>query len=194
VAKRATARPGKRARKRSRRRSPAAEPAPQTSARQPKDAPRPTATTPRRRRPARSVPLADRDPGGFGERPQAPWHPFPLAELLILIGLIAVAVGMFGKHTPALLAGVGAVLLGTLEFTVREHLSGYRAHSSLLAAVPTALFHGGVALGLSALGVPSAALILVPLALDVPLFFVLFKLLRARFDDARRERVQGVRS
>jgi hypothetical protein len=153
-------------------------------------------TTPAKRvRSARSVPLAERDPGGFGERPRAPWHPFPLAELLILIGLIGVAVG-FARGQPGLpllLAGVVAVLLGTLEFTVREHLSGYRAHSSLLAAIPTALFHGGLALALSAAGVPSAALIVVPLALDVPIFFVLFRWLRGRFEDARRERVQGVR-
>ena len=34
-----------------------------------------------------------------------------------------------------------------------------------------------------------AALKIAPLALDVPLFAFLFKLLRARFQDARRERV-----
>jgi hypothetical protein len=137
----------------------------------------------------------DRDPGGVGERPTAPWHPVPLAELLILAGLIAIVVGASrGAHgLPVLAVGVGAVVIGTLEFSVREHLSGYRAHSSLLAAVPTALFHGGLALVLSALGAPSAALILVPVALDLPLFAVLFKLLRSRFDDARRERVRGAR-
>jgi len=187
VARRATARPGKRARKRSRRRSPVAPDATVEIA------PQPAPRVAKRQRPAREVPLADRDPGGFGERPRAPWYPFPLAELLILIGLIAVAVGWFEEQQPALLAGVAAVLLGTLEFTIREHLSGYRAHSSLLAVVPTAVFHGVAALALFALGAPNAALILVPLALDVPLFFVLFKLLRARFEDARRERVQGVR-
>ncbi|HEY2718142.1 MAG TPA: hypothetical protein VGI52_00825, partial [Solirubrobacteraceae bacterium] len=55
--------------------------------------------------------------------------------------------------------------------------------------VPTALFHGAAALALFALGAPRVTWILVPIAIDVPLFSVLLKMLRARFDDARRERV-----
>ena len=138
---------------------------------------------------------ADRDPGGVGERPQAPWHPVPVAELLILIGLIAIVVGATkGEAGLAIVfSGIAAVLIGTLEFSVREHLSGYRAHSSLIAAVPTALLHGVIAFGLSVLGAPSATLILVPLALDVPVFAMLFKLLRARFEDARRQRILSLR-
>jgi hypothetical protein len=138
---------------------------------------------------------ADRDPGGVGERPQAPWHPVPVAELLILIGLIAIVVGAAkGEAGLAIVfSGIAAVVIGTLEFSVREHLSGYRAHSSLIAAVPTALLHGAIAFGLSALGAPPASLILVPLALDVPIFALLFKLLRARFDDARRQRILSLR-
>lgn len=132
-----------------------------------------------------------RAPGSVGERPRAPWHPVPLAELLILIGMIAVAIGVArGESGKAILfVGIGAVLIGTLDTTAREHLSGYRSHAALLAAVPTALFHGGAALALYALGAPSVTWILVPLALDVPLFSLLFKLLRGRFQDARRERV-----
>ena len=34
---------------------------------------------------------------------------------------------------------------------------------------------------------------LVPLALDVPIFWLLYRWLRARFDDARRERVFELR-
>ena len=79
-------------------------------------------------------------------------------------------------------------MLGTLEFTLREHLSGYRAHTLLLALCrrrcSTAL-----ALVLLALGAPPAVVVVAPLVLDVPLFAFLFKLLRARFADARRERV-----
>ncbi len=132
-----------------------------------------------------------RAPGSVGERPRAPWHPVPLAELLILIGMVAVAIGVArGESGKAILfVGIGAVLIGTLDTTAREHLSGYRSHAALLAAVPTALFHGGAALALYALGAPSVTWILVPLALDVPLFSLLFKVLRARFEDARRERV-----
>lgn len=132
---------------------------------------------------------AHRDPGGVGERPEAPWHPWPFSELLILVGAIGTIVGFTSKAQPVLFAGLGAVMLGTLEFTIREHLSGYRAHTAMLASVPTALFHGGVALGLYALGAPRVTWVLVPVILDVPLFWLLFRLLRARFQDARRERV-----
>jgi hypothetical protein len=132
-----------------------------------------------------------RDPGGVGERPQAPWHPWPFSELLILAGAIATIIGFLRKENgyALLLAGIGAVILGTLEFTIREHLSGYRAHTSLVAAVPTAIVHGAIAFGLYAVGAPRETWVLVPLAIDVPLFWFLFKTLRARFADARRERV-----
>ncbi len=132
-----------------------------------------------------------RAPGSVGERPRAPWHPFPLAELSILVGLIAVAIGAARGEAgkTLLLVGVLVVVLGTLDTTAREHLSGYRSHAGLLAAVPTALVHGGIALGLFALGAPRVTWVLVPIVLDVPLFSVLLKLLRARFEDARRERV-----
>ncbi|HEY2217498.1 MAG TPA: hypothetical protein VGH21_08375 [Solirubrobacteraceae bacterium] len=132
-----------------------------------------------------------RAPGSVGERPRAPWHPFPLAELLIFVGLIAVAIGAARGESgkPLLFVGIGVVVIGTLDTTIREHLSGYRSHAGLLASVPTALFHGGAALALYALGAPRITWVLVPIAIDVPLFSVLLKMLRARFDDARRERV-----
>jgi hypothetical protein len=115
----------------------------------------------------------------------------PLDELLIFAGLIAVAIGAArGEAGKVLLfVGIGAVMIGTLDTTLREHLSGYRSHAGVLASVPTALFHGGAALALYALGAPRVTWILVPIAIDVPLFSFLLKALRARFQDARRERV-----
>lgn len=132
-----------------------------------------------------------RAPGSVGERPRAPWHPFPLAELLILVGLVAVAIGAARGESgkTLLLVGIAVVVLGTLDTTIREHLSGYRSHAGMLAAVPTALLHGGIALGLYELGAPRVTWVLVPIALDVPVFWLLLRLLRARFQDARRERV-----
>lgn len=148
---------------------------------------------PRERRRASAAGPDDgyRAPGSVGARPRAPWHPFPLAELSILVGLIAVAIGAARGEAgkTLLLVGVLVVVFGTLDTTIREHLSGYRSHAGLLAAVPTALVHGAIALGLFALGAPRVTWVLVPIVLDVPLFSVLLKLLRARFEDARRERV-----
>ncbi|MEA2151819.1 MAG: hypothetical protein QOI18_52, partial [Solirubrobacteraceae bacterium] len=137
-----------------------------------------------------------KDPQSLGERPQAPWHPVPVSELLILIGAIATAIGAskLSKQDTAgaatLVAGVAAVLVGTVEFSLREHRSGYRSHTILLALLPTVVLYTGTLLVLSAFITPvPVALKIAPLALALPLFAVLYKLLRARFADARRERV-----
>ncbi len=190
---------GKAGRRRSRKRR-AAGAAATSAAVATADAPAHEPSVPARKRPARarardrSPDASDggyRAPGSVGERPHAPWHPFPLAELLILVGLVAIAIGAARGEAglPILFVGVGVVLIGTLDTTIREHLSGYRSHAALLASIPTALFHGGAALALYALGAPRVTWVLVPLAVDVPLFTVLLRLLRARFADARRERV-----
>jgi hypothetical protein len=137
-----------------------------------------------------------KDPQSLGERPQAPWHPVPLSELLILIGAVATAIGAskLSKNDSAgvatLVAGVAAVLIGTVEFSLREHRSGYRSHTILLALLPTVVLYTGSLLVLSAFVTPvPVGLKIAPLALALPLFAVLYKLLRARFADARRERV-----
>jgi hypothetical protein len=137
-----------------------------------------------------------KDPQSLGERPEAPWHPFPLSELLILIGAIATIVGLTKlKHGLAsggatLVVGVVAVIAGTVEFTLREHRSGYRSHTILLATIPAVVVYTGTLLILSAFVSPiPSALKVAPLVLALPVFALLFKLLRGRFQDARRERV-----
>jgi uncharacterized membrane protein len=153
--------------------------------------PRPRAKPPRETRRG-----GFKDPQSLGERPEAPWHPFPLSELLILIGAIATVVGLTKlKHGLAsggatLIVGVVAVLAGTVEFTLREHRSGYRSHTILLAAIPAVVVYTGTLLVLSAFVSPiPSALKVAPLVLALPVFALLFKLLRGRFKDARRERV-----
>jgi hypothetical protein len=131
--------------------------------------------------------------GAVGERPQAPWHPWPLSELVILVGAIGAVVawrrGIEG-NAALLVAGIAAVTIGTIEVSLREHLSGYRSHTILLAVLPTIAFHTGVTLGVLALTPPVPRwLFAVLLPFDAAIFFTLFRLLRARFQDARRERV-----
>jgi hypothetical protein len=137
-----------------------------------------------------------KDPQSLGERPEAPWHPVPISELLILIGAIATAIGAskLSGHSssgaPTLVAGIAAVLIGTIEFSLREHRSGYRSHTIMLSLLPTVVVFTGSLLIISAFVSPvPVALKIAPLALALPLFAVLYKVLRARFADARRERV-----
>jgi hypothetical protein len=155
--------------------------------------------SPARNRPARSRTPAEpprrgalSDTTAMGERPQAPWHPLPLSELLILVGVIGAVVAWsrgIASNGSLLAVGIAAVLIGTVEFTLREHLSGYRSHTIMLALLPAVVFHSVVVLLVSALGSVPRWLNVALLPLDGGLFAVLFKLLRARFLDARRERI-----
>ncbi len=84
--------------------------------------------------PARAAPLADRR-SRKQEAPKAPWAPFPLGELATLVGLVLILVGFSASGDRAgrlLVIGVALVSLAGLELTAREHVSGYRSHSTLL--------------------------------------------------------------
>ena len=127
----------------------------------------------------------------FGERPHAPWHPLPLSELLILAGGVAFVLAVSRlRHGPSsggplLLAGILAVALGTVEVTWREHSSGFRSHTLLLALLPVIVLHSVVVLGVAFAAAPSQIVNFGMFAVDIALFVVLFRLLRARFLDAR---------
>lgn len=76
------------------------------------------------------------------ERPPAPWGSFPLAELTVLAGIVALVVGIASKDPTAI--GIGIVLagLGGLEVSAREHFAGYRSHTTLLAGTGFVLVTG----------------------------------------------------
>ena len=76
------------------------------------------------------------------ERPPAPWGDVPLAELVILAGIVSLAIGVIGGHTTAIGAGVALAGLGGLEVAVREHFAGYRSHTTLLAGAAFVLVTG----------------------------------------------------
>ncbi len=124
----------------------------------------------------------------YGERPRPPWHPLPLSELLILAGAVALIIGMrrgISTGGSAMLAGIVAVALGTLEVSIREHRSGHRSHTIMLAALPVLIFHSGIILLLSLLVKVPPLLNLGLLAVDLALFVLLFRLLRSGFLTAR---------
>lgn len=67
------------------------------------------------------------------ERPPAPWGNAPLAELAILAGIVSLVIGIVGGGETAIGIGVALAGLGGLEVAIREHLAGYRSHTTLLA-------------------------------------------------------------
>jgi lysylphosphatidylglycerol synthetase-like protein (DUF2156 family) len=87
------------------------------------------------RPPARRVSAPD-------ERPPAPWGNAPLAELVILAGIVALAIGVIGGHPTAIGVGVALAGLGGLEVAIREHFAGYRSHTTLLAGAAFVLVTG----------------------------------------------------
>jgi hypothetical protein len=85
---------------------------------------------------------------GIDERPPAPWGSFPLSELVILGGIVLLAWGLFsGKSGNAkLAAGLVLASLGGGELALREHLAGYRSHTTLLASAAAVAVVTAVAL------------------------------------------------
>jgi hypothetical protein len=191
---------GRHGRSRKRRTSGVAIPNAEASSASPPEAngatpPRAAGARPRAARPAargsrrRSVGEGLKDLAPVGQRPPPPWHPLPLSELLILFGAIGTVVGFsrgVSNGGAALFVGLAAVVIGTVEVMLREHLSGYRSHTLILAALPVIVLDGVLVLLISPF---TTTLKLVLVAINVPLFALLFRLLRSRFLGARRERV-----
>lgn len=105
--------------------------------------------------------------------PKPPWGAFPLVELC---ALSAIVLGIWGIASGNGILLTGAALLGSiagLEVALREHLAGYRSHTTLLSA-----FCAIAALtALAFAGVGSPALFAIPAAI----LAVAFVGLRQRF-------------
>ena len=108
-------------------------------------------------RPARTVAPAPREPGAgnggargggsphatprsyrarMSEAPKAPWSPFPLVEICVLIALVLIVLGFLSdgdRRTAMLACGIALASLAGLELAIREHFTGYRSHTALLA-------------------------------------------------------------
>jgi hypothetical protein len=81
------------------------------------------------------------------DRPRAPWHPFPLVELLVLAGIVLLILGFLNfdsdRGRAMLVSGMLLGSLGGLDTALREHFGGYRSHSMIIAGV--------IAVGLAAI-------------------------------------------
>lgn len=122
--------------------------------------------------------------GTLGERPKGLFGDLPVSEIAILIGIVGIVVGIIDGGGPVLLVGVGICALAVLEVTAREHFTGFRSHSTLLAAVPAVILE---TLIVQFIGVPSVALLLfLPV---IPVFALSFYLLRRAFLVARQTRL-----
>jgi hypothetical protein len=129
----------------------------------------------RKRRPS-SDPPGRRAPGP-DERPPAPWGKAPLAELVILAGIVSLGIGIFGQDTTAIGVGVALAGLGGLEVSIREHFAGYRSHTTLLAGA-VFVFTVGI------LYYAADQILAVCLAIGAAAFLIAFWLARRAFQRA----------
>jgi hypothetical protein len=136
--------------------------------------PTPTATA---RTQAATTPPSRR--ARMSEAPKAPWSPFPLTELVILLSLVMLALGFLsGGDRRGTFIGVGLVLasLGGGELALREHFAGYRSHTSLLAGL--AGFIAG-ALDVAA-GTPKLTVLIIAVAVGLATFPLLRRAFKRR--------------
>jgi hypothetical protein len=70
------------------------------------------------------------------ERPPAPWGKFPLVELVVLLALVLLPLSFVVGGTRGKVMLTASLALGSLaglELSIREHFSGFRSHTTLLA-------------------------------------------------------------
>ena len=120
------------------------------------------------------------------ERPRPPWHPFPLVELCVLVGLVLLVLGALDLDSDRgrllLLLGMGLGSLGGLDTALREHFGGYRSHSALLSALPAVL--AGAALFFA--GAPWPAIVVAAVGVLAGAFWLLRRAFTSRARRARR--------
>lgn len=138
----------------------------------------------RRAQAARERRRGRRQLGREGERPESPFGGLPISEIAILIGFVALVIGFLRGGGPTLVVGIIICALGVVEVTAREHFSGYRSHTALLAAIPAVAIEAGI---VAIFGEPRQRALLLVVA--VPVFALLFWLLRRKFLAARQARV-----
>ncbi len=120
---------------------------------------------------------ADRLEETADERPPAPWGNIPLGPLAVLAGLVFIVIGVIGGNPAQLAIGCGLGALGGLELSLREHFSGFRSHTTLLAGFTFVIVVG---LTYFVATIVLWACLLIGLAVAIPTFWWL----RRRFEKA----------
>lgn len=139
-------------------------------------------------RPSRQIPKPQRV-AARPARPPGMFGGLPVSEIVMLAGLVGLVIGFVrGPDAGSMVIGVSLAVTGlaTFELSAREHFSGYRAHTLLLAILITVAVHAAVSLGLGGDTRKSPLLI----GLDIVLFTALAFMLGARYKHARREHMQ----
>ena len=124
--------------KRSRKRAAARRARPQAAGEHPRRARRRAPASGRARR-AQTAPRAPRREAAAGrasidDRPPPLWGSFPLTELVTLGGIVLMVWGFLSgpgdEGRARIAAGLAIASLGGLELAIREHVTGFRSHTT----------------------------------------------------------------
>ena len=122
------------------------------------------------------------------DRPKPPWHPVPLVELCVLVGLVLLVLGALNLHSDRgkllLVLGMALGSLGGLDTALREHLAGYRSHTTVIAALPAVT----TAALLYFVRVPWIVLVIAAVAVFASVFWWMRRVFMRRATRARRAR------
>ena len=80
--------------------------------------------------------------------PPPPWAPLPLTEVSVAVGLVLLVVGFVTGGSSGMTILIIGLVMGSLagfEQSFREHRSGYKSHTAVLAALPAAVTVGVLA-------------------------------------------------
>jgi hypothetical protein len=122
------------------------------------------------------------------DRPKPPWHPIPLVELAVLVGIVLLVLGALNLDSDRgklmLVLGMALGSLGGLDTALREHFAGYRSHTTIIAAMP------GVATAavLYFVGVPWPVLIVGAILVGAAVFWLARRAFMRSARRARRSR------
>ncbi len=112
----------------------------------------------------------------------------PLVELCVLVGIVLLVLGVLELRSDRgklmLVLGMGLGSLGGLDTALREHLAGYRSHTTVIAALP-AVTTAAVAYFA---GAPWPALIVAAVAVFAAGFWLMRRVYMRSASRARRAR------
>lgn len=96
---------------------------------------------------------------------------------MILAGIVSLGIGVFSGNPTAIALGVALAGLGGMEVAIREHLAGYRSHTTLLAGFAFVLTTGLVFYA-------AKTILAIALAAGALAFAIVFYLARRAFQKA----------
>jgi len=122
------------------------------------------------------------------DRPKPPWHPVPLVEICVLVGLVLLVLGALDLRSDRgkllLVLGMALGSLGGLDTALREHLAGYRSHTTVIASLPAVT----TAAVLYFARAPWTVLVIAAVAVFAGVFWWMRRVFMRRASRARRAR------